>query len=146
MSKDFRTAAFAASITIGTSNILVVPAAHAAVGVDGAKDAVSTAVETQLVSSENPNNASEILLAALSGMDPQQKMKLAIDRIPAPNVRRVYEIEAAAGCKTLSCVCTNCCITLADKGQAPTRAAPPKAQSPSNPSPPKMERSPGAKH
>jgi hypothetical protein len=142
MSKDFRSAAIAASIAIGTPSVLLSPVAHAAV--NGANDAILTEVEARLASSANPDHASvqarAILLAALSAMDPQQKRELAIDRIPAPNVRRVYELEAAAGCKTLSCVCTDCCISytgLPSKGRSPPNASPPKGQSRSNPSIPR---------
>ncbi len=150
MSKDFRTAAIAASIAIGTPSVLSAPVTHAAA--NGAKDVVSTAVEAQSASSANLDQtavqAREILLAALSAMDPQQKSELAIDRIPALNdslsVKRVYELARCV----LTCVCTDCCIShgLPNKGQSPPSAGTSQGQSPSKLSPPKMEKSPVAKH
>jgi hypothetical protein len=150
MSKDFRKAAIAASVALGTPSVLLTPVAHAAA--NGATDVVSTAAGAGLASSASPDRASvqarAILLAVLSGMDPQQKRELAIDRIPAPNdslsTKRVYELARCV----LTCICTDCCIShgLPNKRQSLPNASPPKGQSPSNLSPPKMERSPGAKH
>jgi hypothetical protein len=137
MSKDFRTAAIAASIAIGTPSVLLAPATNAAVS--AANDAISTAVEAQLVSSANPDRtalqAREKLLAALSAMDPQQKSELANERVPAPDVWRVHELEAA-----VRCICTGCCTTDAGvKGRSPAQANPPKVQPPSNLTAPKIQ-------
>ncbi len=140
MSKDFRTAAIAASIAIGTPSVLSAPVTHASA--NGANDVNSTAVEARLASSPNLDHAnveaSAILLATLSAMDPQQKSELAIDRIPALNVEHVYQLAASG-----RCVCTGCCITSSAKGRSPSKSgtssqpSTPQGQSPSKPGPAK---------